>query len=301
MGSYHTCAVVEGGNVMCWGNGSRGKLGNGGTVDSTSPVEVVDLAAVAVLSAGSNHSCVVDAVGRLSCWGDNRSGQLGIGSTADQSVPQQVDASRTWLHVTAGASHTCAVASGGAVFCWGADNWGQLGDGLVTTTAQHLPMPVPGLPPASQVAAEANTSCALLDSGDVMCWGDNRYGQVGSGSEDDAVPSPEPVLGLHDVAAIDLGQAHACALRQDGTLWCWGHMAFGQLGDASQQDHRPVPSQVELYGHSAEAIAVGSYQTFAITTTGSALGWGDNRSGQLGTGEGRSSAEPLDLVYVPMP
>jgi alpha-tubulin suppressor-like RCC1 family protein len=115
-GTSHACAVADG-RAFCWGNGTFGRLGNGGTADSTVPVAVTgDFggAATTSISAGSTHTCAVAST-RAFCWGDNRDGALGDGSAANSTVPVAVTsgalAGRQVTSVSAGQGFTVAVAA----------------------------------------------------------------------------------------------------------------------------------------------------------------------------------------------
>ena len=87
-GDSHTCAVLSGGTVKCWGSGSYGQLGDGSTTSSqTTPVSVSDISTATSVSAGYRHTCAVLSGGTVSCWGYGGSGQLGNGSTRRQTTP----------------------------------------------------------------------------------------------------------------------------------------------------------------------------------------------------------------------
>jgi alpha-tubulin suppressor-like RCC1 family protein len=87
-GSSHTCALRVSGEVMCWGDGSSGKLGNGrDTGSSTSPVRVEGLRDVVAITAGKSHTCALRATGALLCWGE--SNLLGSFSS-NSAVPVEV-------------------------------------------------------------------------------------------------------------------------------------------------------------------------------------------------------------------
>ena len=89
-GGTHSCALVAGGAVKCWGDNLYGKLGNGSNTDSTVPVDVVGITGTSQISAGGIHSCAVASGGAVKCWGYNSFGELGNGSTTNSYVPVDV-------------------------------------------------------------------------------------------------------------------------------------------------------------------------------------------------------------------
>jgi len=90
LGEFHSCAVVGGGRVRCWGNGDDGQLGDGATKDSDAPVEVVGISDAEAVAVGSGHSCALRRGGRVSCWGRNSFGQLGDGTETNRAKPVEV-------------------------------------------------------------------------------------------------------------------------------------------------------------------------------------------------------------------
>ena len=106
--------------------------------------------------------------------------------------------------------------------------------------------------------------------------------------------SPVQVSGLTGVTAVSCGKSHAMALKSDGTVWCWGHNGYGQLGDGTTIERR-VPVQVAgLSG--VTAIASGYYTSYAVRQDGTLWGWGDNVYGQLGDGTTTDSSTPVQVA-----
>lgn len=143
-GAGHTCALLAGGGIMCWGYNGEGELGDGTTENALVPVEVLGLSSEAeAVSVGNEHTCALLSTGEAECWGGNSSGQLGIGTTETRYTPAPVTGlSGGVTAIDAGSGyHTCAAAQSGVVLCWGKNDSGQLGDG--TRTQRSTPAGVP--------------------------------------------------------------------------------------------------------------------------------------------------------------
>jgi alpha-tubulin suppressor-like RCC1 family protein len=135
------------------------------------------------------------------------------------------------------------------------------------------------------------STCAVVDGGVVRCWGDNDYGQLGDGTTTDQEFVATTVVGIANAADVAVGEQHACALLDDGTVRCWGRRSEFQLGDGlwpSESEYSTVP--VEVVGiASAVQIDAGEHHTCAVLESGSIECWGSNADGQLGFGWGWST------------
>jgi alpha-tubulin suppressor-like RCC1 family protein len=236
------------------------------------------------VASGEWHSCALTAARGVQCWGLGGDGELGNGATVDQSTP--VDAqpiSDQVTQIAAARGHTCAIrASDGAIVCWGKNDNGQLGTGDLATP--HYSFPVLTQPlrhGAVQVAAGGDTTCALLQNGDVYCWGDNSGGQIG---QPPAVQkSAAPLLVTLDLPAtsIAVGDGHACAIVNDGSMRCWGNDMSGQLGIGEVTVTRePVPVMQSYIGTPTQlalglGVSCARFDTFGVSC------WGDNLAYEL--------------------
>jgi alpha-tubulin suppressor-like RCC1 family protein len=295
-GDFHSCALIVGGTVQCWGSNSSGRLGDGSNTDSLTPIAVTGLAGPAIaLEAGKDHTCAIIQGGSVQCWGRNNAGQLGNGSTIDQPTPVQVSGLTGPVTALAGGQeHTCALIQGGAMQCWGENAFGRLGDN--STTDSTTPVSVIDLAgTVTAIAAGTFHSCALIQGGAMQCWGFNNFGQLGDGTKT-LRTKPRSVTGLGGpVTAIAVGTVQTCAVINGGGAQCWGDNSVGQLGDGTKTE-RLVPTSVNGLGGAVTAMAPGGGFTCARISAGSVQCWGLNSRGELGDGTEDSSTAPVDVL-----
>jgi alpha-tubulin suppressor-like RCC1 family protein len=309
LGNLHTCALKSNGTSYCWGANGFGQLGDGGTISvtaSTNPVNFTGLGPgiyAKGLDLGRDFSCALMSPGSVRCWGKNTLGQLGDGTTNNSSVGVAVSGINTAISIVTGEEHACAPLSDGILWCWGANTYGQLGDGSIFNRLT----PVRSYSDrVSKVVAGQFHTCALYYGGQVSCWGRDNFGQLGDGCLnpplDCMVDQTYPVVvALRNVVDIAAGNEFTCALRDNGTVWCWGRNVEGQLGDgtnltrmeAVQVNTTATGRMVELTGGGAHACAV--------NTGGSIYCWGSNDYGQLGDGTTASRNVPTAVDPASLP
>ena len=297
IGGGHACGVTTWGGVTCWGANTSSQLGDPsrpvlpGAQAPTSVTLGAGAGAMATaVAAGGSHACALTAGGAVYCWGDNGYGQLGDNTTTRRAAPTPSRVGEV-IAIAAGSSHTCALLSAGGVYCWGDNSAGQLCTGAVG--GRELAPAATLLRPVVALAAGANTTCAVLADGTVQCCGDGSQGQRGDGTTTRNRYIPVPVAGLTHATDVTVGTAHACARRDDGSVWCWGANGGGQLGDASVIA-RSTPVQVRALTDAVE-VAAGGAHTCARTAGQTLRCWGSNGGGQLGDGTttARFTASPV--------
>ncbi|HEV7966570.1 MAG TPA: hypothetical protein VGP19_03305 [Candidatus Acidoferrales bacterium] len=246
-GQSHTCAATSAGAAFCWGDNSKGELGNGTEVGSNLPVAVSGLSSgVATIAAGSDFTCAVTTSKGALCWGEGGSGQLGDGYSLDTTTPAMVmdSTGNAPLHgvvtISAGLQDACALTSGETLLCWGTNNADELGD-RTTSSQTNIPEQVlnsTGNGPLTGVVAMAvgqSHTCVAAGEGSALCWGDNTDGELGNGSNSGAA-TPVAVTGLASAiaaVAVAAGSQHSCAVTGAGAVQCWGSNLDGQLDDSN--------------------------------------------------------------------
>lgn len=295
-GCFNSCVLLASGRVQCWGDNSRGGLGDGTRIDSLAPRLVKGITTATAVAYSKHyhwgHGCALLAGGAVRCWGSNSSGQLGNGVVAspwDAVTPVAVSGMVDATAIAAGGQHSCAVLANGAVQCWGDNESGQLGNGA--NGFSGVPVSVAGISTARTTTAGESHSCALLSNGAVECWGANGFGQLGNGTRTDS-STPVLVRGVGTAVAIEAGLESTCALLSGGAVQCWGWNVAGQLGNGSSAYDSPTPVTVTGIG-TAVAIAAGGFHHCAVLANGATRCWGFNSAGNLGDGTTIGSNTPV--------
>lgn len=249
-GGGSTCAVVAGAEAYCWGSGGFYQLGKGNTQnigDNETPAAAGPLpdGPIGHVSAYYSHACATHVGSeRGSCWGiDYSGGVLGVPDQNELHTPGSVEIGAEAEQITVGL-HSCARLTGGGVRCWGPRSTGRIGLGPTYDPENNAigddeaPATAPLVDldgPVIQIEAGRLHTCALRESGEVYCWGENQEGQLGYADVenvgDDETPAARGPVDIGGrVRAIAAGEYHTCALLETGQVRCWGRGMDGRLG-----------------------------------------------------------------------
>ena len=275
VGWDHSCAIRTDDTITCWGKNEEGQ--------SNAPAGTYE-----AVAGGGEHTCAIRADDTITCWGSNEYGQtdapegsfkalaassanncaLGADDTitcwgtSDSGVP-----AGSFKAVATGGSHGCGLRSDDTIACWGYN-----GDGRADSPAGTY----------GAIATGSQHSCAIGTDGMIACWGDNRAGQtdVPTATDEAERPpgtvetTPEPdteATATSGFAAVSAGTTHACGLRADNTVACWGDDTFDQA--------QPPEGQFI-------SVSAGKTHACGVRTDSTVQCWGDNQWQQSGTPSG---------------
>ena len=315
LGLYHSCALLTSGQVRCWGRNDDGELGTGDNDGSNLPrvvrnaTDTGPLQNVAAISAEHDSTCALLTNGQVRCWGGDDYGQLGNGApAADSNLPVSVkNVSGTGaitgiVGIEGGWTNHCAVTGGGQARCWGGQGEGTLGNGGATGNSP-LPVVVQNAQNGSTltgvrlVTISGSHACATLRDGRARCWGDNGWGQLGTGGTNDnsraVLVRKRDGSALTGIAAVDVSFNSSCARMSNGQVRCWGRDPLGENGDGTiaDPDYRKFPNLVHNTNNSpgtltgVTQLAGGNLHYCVRLSSGQARCWGNGGDGQLGNGD----------------
>lgn len=262
----HTCAIRIDGELFCWGDNGRGKLGIGSTTQTNSPTRV-DLGTgltAKFISCAYHHGCAILSDDTVKCWGWG--GNLGQGNNVDlgdgpnemgDNLPTvDLGTSNIAQSMLSGWKHTCVLLIDGRVKCWGggnsqaphgngdASNWGD-GPG---ETGDNLPYVQLGTGRTVKRLADGYTyssNCVILDDDSAKCWG--YEGSTGNGPSQTLGDDPNdmgdnlPTLNFGNLTVKDVSMG-SCAILSDDSVKCWGYNEWANQNPAIVFPPPPAPA-----------------------------------------------------------
>jgi alpha-tubulin suppressor-like RCC1 family protein len=320
-GLDYSCAVLAGGSLKCWGRNTWYRLGYGppeANARGDAPGELgnalpaIDLGpglTATKVVADDDLTCAILQTGGVKCWGYGDYGTV-TGAPGPEYVddpisalPERTFGGRAAVEIAAGSGFAWALLDDGSIVRWGANVVDvPLGLGRVALSFGR------------GTTYDNYHLCAVLEDGSVACVGGGHAGQLGRDPALDPGVMPlggYPLVALgtgREAIQLALGDAHSCALFEDGDVKCWGSNAFGQLGQDDTVARGLLPGQMGdalapvVLGQPARAITAGTDHSCALLEDGSVKCWGSNEHGQLGLGhsddQGDQPGEMASLASV---
>ena len=150
-----------------------------------------------------------------------------------------------------------------------------------------------------------NHSMILTKSGAVFTYGDNTYGQLGTG-DTRSIDSPTSITTAFEGKVVQIAALgnHSLALTEDGRIYSWGQNNHGQVGNGRIGDGYDVLSPMDITNslglpagtHVIEVYAAWE-SSFALTNDGRIFAWGANNQGQLATGDIGDKSLPTEITF----
>jgi len=282
VGIDHSCGIKTDDTLYCWGSNATARTGlNTTTGAALVPTGISGGGSWKIISAGGTHSCGIKTDNTLHCWGSNSQGRTGLNTTTGNAlVPTGISGGGSWKTINAEGLHSCGIKADDTLWCWGWNSSGQLGDNSVTQ--RIIPTAISGGGSWKGIDIGSTYSCGTKSDNSAWCWGSNSYGQLGDSTITDRLV-PTAVSGGHTWSQITSGKYHTCGIKTDGLFLCWGRNRNGEHGDNSLSNNITVPTRISDSGAWLQ-VTMDPYASCAIKSDSKLYCWGNNGSGELGSG-----------------
>lgn len=296
-------AIRIDGSLFSWGGNAQGQLGDGTTINKSSPVQIGTSLWSFVGDSQANTGSGLLANSAIYLWGTNAQGQLGDGTTVNKSAPTAVTTTSylspvalttsvpivSWKQVSADRRSVWAITSTGLLFAWGQNTSGKLGDG--TTINKSSPVQI-GSSSWTMVAGPR----ALRADGTIWCWGDNSIGSLGDGTTI-SKSSPVALASPFNTSSWTMVSLFG-GITINGTIYSWGWGKEGQMGDGNTLDRSVPTALASPYNTSSWSFyGCGDFPSLAIRIDGTLFTWGGSPFGDLGDGTTINKSSPVQLAY----
>lgn len=328
-GSNTTIALRNDGTVWAWGWNVYGELGNGTASTKEvqyTPIQISGLTEIVAIGQNDTFThagfYAIKQDGTLWSWGCQAKNIWGDSGncpfTASPHLASQISEFSDVINFQSGGgtiagesiNSNYVLESDGTVWSWGSNFSGQLGDGTnsdtilphgITGLDRDIPEPVAGLSGVEQIAVVVQAGgvnvFALKKDGTVWGWGNNVFGQLGTGMTTTTVDKPTQVSELTGIIKISVDTFNTLALRNDGTVWAWGsYNLYGAIGVGTGTSTVTPVQLVDL--HDIVDIQTNGLASYALKGDGTIWGWG---SGPLKAGGGAEAKylTPIQICNLP--
>lgn len=298
-GAGHTLILDNNGHVYCCGWNNKGQLGISDDTLKFKQIEILKGFKVVQIACGWDFSTALTDCGKLFVWGNNAYTQLGLSkSITCTGIPSLLQVSQKlatgFKQVSCGLRHMAVITKDEGILVAGNGNKGQLGVGHNYDDDNYLSISkVPDLEGIKSVACGEHHTVILRSDGTVMCWGDNRHGQLGIDPSTPQSFVPTEIFNNESFEKVCSGWTHSAALTSKGDAYMWGRNTYGQLGSSREASHKPekLNSLKDI-----QQLSLGSQHNLAVTKDSKLYAWGWNSHGSCGTGDTNSDVTKPKLI-----
>lgn len=310
LGRKHAVLVTEQGEVFCWGEANRGRLGHKVDMDTLCPKIVDSLTGVHVnyICCGEYQTCALTRSGELYTWGDNYTADLlGEDSKSSHWLPHRIFGSLdgvTISNVACGEWHTAIVSACGRLFTYGDGTFGALGHGNLQSYSHPKEVEsIKGSRVKTVACGPWHTAAVIeimVDSrksnnagGKLFTWGDSDRGRLGHPDQErKLMPTYVAELFDHDFVQVSCGDTLTVGLTSTGKVYTMGIAVHGQLGVPQARDKSVAAVKGRLIDEFVVEISSGSFHIAVLTSKGNVYTWGKGENGQLGLGDTKDRNSP---------
>ena len=205
-------------------------------------------------------------------------------------MPTIIRSLKNIINISCGYKHMMCLDGNGKVFSIGSNLYGQLGCGRNSLQGTKEPQMVE-LPPCTQVSCGYNFTICLDENGNLYSFGDNNYGQLGLGHNENS-DFPQKIECLKDIEFVECGYEYAICKSKDKYIYGFGINRFGTLGIGTSLFSTNSPVKCENWPNDVVDIKCGASHTLILTSTMDVYSCGNNDCGQLG----RDTADNTNLI-----
>ena len=275
-----TFSISSNGDVYSFGIREKGFLGHT-ELKIFPPKLIPSLQNIKSISCCHFNTMCLDFEGNVFTFGHNGSGELGF----DKDIlflhfPQRIPNLPKIIQISCGASHCMFLSENNELYCFGCNFDGQLG--FVNRENHYLPQKIDSLQDIEFVeCGEEYTICKQTNNNNIFVWGNNDFGQLGTGNTDTQFTPFHCSNWPDNIIDIKCGRCHTLILTSNQDVYSCGNNYDGQLGRSSFLNSFNIPHKI-INIPNITRIECGFNHSLCIDINNDLYVFGDNSSGQLG-------------------